>query len=151
MPLSAPMSAFLCSKEAPGATILKAFDQAAAWRDAGRCVISGFHSPLEQQCLEILLRGKQPIVMALARGLGTLRLPVAQRKALDEGRLTIVSPFPVTEKRVSADLARQRNRFAAALAGEVVFGFVAPGGSLALLRDEIRCWDIRTRELHAEG
>jgi len=37
------------------------------------------------------------------------------------------------------------------LAGEVVFGFVAPGGSLALLRDEIRCWDIRTRELHAEG
>lgn len=151
VPLSAPMSAFLCSKEAPGATILKAFDQAAAWRDAGRCVISGFHSPLEQQCLDILLRGKQPIVMALARGLGALRLPAAQRKALDEGRLTMVSPFPVTEKRVSADLARQRNRFAAALAGEVVFGFVAPGGSLALLRDEIRCWDIRTRELHAEG
>jgi len=149
--LSSPMTAFLCSKETPGATILKAFDQAAAWRDAGRCVISGFHSPLEQQCLDILLRGKQPIMMALARGLGALRLPAAQRKALDEGRLTIVSPFPVTEKRVSADLARQRNRFAAALAGEVVFGFVAPGGSLALLRDEIRCWDIRTRELHAEG
>jgi len=122
-----------------------------AWRDAGRCVISGFHSPLEQQCLEILLRGKQPIVMALARGLGAVRLPAAQRKALDEGRLMIISPFPVAEKRVSADLARQRNRFAAALAGEVVFGFVAPGGSLALLRDEIRCWDIRTRELHAEG
>ena len=149
--LSSPMTAFLCSKETPGATILKAFDQAAAWRDAGRCVISGFHSPLEQQCLDILLRGKQPIVMALARGLGAVRLPATQRKALDEGRLTIISPFPVTEKRVSAGLARQRNRFAAALAGEVVFGFVAPGGSLALLRDEIRCWDIRTRELHAEG
>jgi predicted Rossmann fold nucleotide-binding protein DprA/Smf involved in DNA uptake len=150
-PLFAPMTAFLCSKETPGATILKAFDQAAAWRDAAACVISGFHSPLEQQCLDILLRGKQPVVMVLARGLGAVRLPAAQRKALDEGRLTIISPFLVTEKRVSADLARQRNRFAAALAGEVVFGFVAPGGSLALLRDEIRCWDIRTRELHAEG
>jgi len=46
--LSVPMTAFLCSKETPGATILKAFDQAAAWREAGRCVISGFHSPLEQ-------------------------------------------------------------------------------------------------------
>ena len=56
--LSAPMTAFLCSKETPGATILKSFDQAAAWRDSGRCVISGFHSPLEQQCLDILLRGK---------------------------------------------------------------------------------------------
>lgn len=44
------------------------------------------------------LRGKQPIVMALARGLGAVRLPTAQRKALDDGRLTIVSPFPTTEK-----------------------------------------------------
>lgn len=43
------MEAFLCSKETPGATILKAFDQAAAWRDAGVCVISGFHSPVARQ------------------------------------------------------------------------------------------------------
>jgi hypothetical protein len=72
--LSAPMTAFLCSKETPGATILKAFNQGAAWRDEGLCVISGFHSPLEQQCLDILLRGKQPVVMALARGLGNFAI-----------------------------------------------------------------------------
>ncbi len=140
--LSAPMTAFLCSKEAPGATILKAFDQAAAWRDAGRCVISGFHSPLEQQCLDILLRGKQPIVMALARGLGNLRLPAAQRKALDDGRLTIISPFPETKKRATADLARQRNRFVASLAEEVVFAFIAPGGSLSRLAEELAGWGV---------
>jgi hypothetical protein len=141
--LSAPMTAFLCSKEAPGATILKAFDQAAAWRDAGRCVISGFHSPLEQQCLDILLRGKQPIVMALARGLGNLRLPAAQRKALDDGRLTIISPFPETKKRATADLARQRNRFVASLAEEVVFAFIAPGGSPTALPAST-CWSLRS-------
>jgi hypothetical protein len=62
---------FLCSIEAPGPTSLKAFDQAAAWREAGRCVISGFHAPLEKQGLDILLRAKQPIMMALARGIGT--------------------------------------------------------------------------------
>lgn len=140
--LSAPMTAFLCSKETPGATILKAFDQAAAWRDAGLCVISGFHSPLEQQCLDILLRGKQPIVMALARGLGKLRLPAAQRKALDDGRLTIISPFPETEKRATADLARQRNRIVAALAGEVVFAFVSPDGSLSHLANELARWGV---------
>ncbi len=127
-PLFGQMTAFLCSKETPGETILKAFDKAAAWRDAGLCVISGFHSPLEQQCLEILLRGKQPIVMALARALGALRLPAPQRKALDEGRLTIVSPFPASERRATADLARQRNRLVAALADAVVFAFVSPGG-----------------------
>lgn len=135
-PLASPMTALLCSRVKPGATILKAFDQAAAWRDDGRCVISGFHSPLERQCLDILLRGKQPIVLALARGIGALRLPAPQRKALNEGRLTIVSPFPVTEKRVSADLAQQRNRFAAALADEVVFAFISPGGSLSRLAEE---------------
>jgi len=148
-PLSSPLTAFLCSKETPGATILKAFDQAAAWRDAGRCVISGFHSPLEKQCLDILLRGKQPIIMALARGLRALRLPAAQRNALEDGRLTIISPFPAEEKRATADLARQRNRLVAAMADEVVFGFIAPGGNLAGLHDEVQRRGIRTRELHA--
>lgn len=146
--LSAPMTAFLCSQETPGATILKALDQAAEWRDAGRCVISGFHSPLEQQCLDILLRGKQPIMIAFARGLGTLRLPAAQRKALDEGRLTIISAFPESAKRATADLARRRNRFVAALACEVVFGFVSPGGNLSGLADELAVWRVGAHRLH---
>lgn len=146
--LSSAMTAFLCSKETPGASILKAFDQAAAWRDSVRCVISGFHSPLEQQCLDILLRGKQPVVMALARGIGALRLPAAQKKALDDGRLTIVSPFAATEKRVSADLARQRNRFVAALADEVVLAFITPGGSLSRLAEEITAWGGEPKQLH---
>jgi hypothetical protein len=146
--LSVPMAAFLCSKETPGATILKAFDQAAAWRDAGQCVVSGFHSPLEKQCLDILLRGKQPIVMALARGSGTLRLATLQRKALDDGRLTIISPFASTQNRVTADLARQRNRFIAALADEVVFAYISPGGSLSLLAEGIAAWGGECRQLH---
>jgi predicted Rossmann fold nucleotide-binding protein DprA/Smf involved in DNA uptake len=147
-PLAAPMTAFLCSKEAPGATILKAFDQAAAWRDAGRCVISGFHSPLEQQCLDILLRGKQPIVWALARGIGALRLSAPQREALDKGRLTIISQFPSTVKRATGDLARQRNRFVAALADEVVFAYISPGGSLSRIADEVVAWAGNCRRLH---
>jgi predicted Rossmann fold nucleotide-binding protein DprA/Smf involved in DNA uptake len=146
--LLAPMTAFLCSKETPGATILKAFDQAAALRDAGQCVVSGFHSTLEKQCLDILLRGTQPIVMALARGVGTLRLPELQRKALNDGRLTIISPFARAQKRVIADLARQRNRFIAALADEVIFAFISPGGSLSLLAEEIAAWGGEYRQLH---
>ena len=146
-PISGSLTALFCSKEAPGDTILRAFDQAAAWRDAGHCVISGFHSPLERQCLDILLRGKQPIVMALARGLGTLRLPAAQKKALNDGRLTIVSPFPATIKRVTADLAHQRNRFVAALADEVVLAYVSPVGSLSRLGEEIAAWGTRVTRL----
>jgi predicted Rossmann fold nucleotide-binding protein DprA/Smf involved in DNA uptake len=143
-----PLTAFFCSKKNPGATILKAFDQAAAWRDTGQGVISGFHSPLEQQCLEILLRGKQPVVVALARSLGVLRLPSVQRKAVDEGRLTIISPFSKGEKRVTAELAHERNRFVAALADEVIFAFVSPGGSLSRIADEATAWGGKCRQLH---
>jgi predicted Rossmann fold nucleotide-binding protein DprA/Smf involved in DNA uptake len=146
--LSLPLTAFLCSKQTPGAAILKAFDQAAAWRDTGQCVISGFHSPLEQQILNILLRGKQPIVMALARSVGALRMPAAQRDALDDGRLAIVSPFIRSENRVTADLAHQRNRFVAALADEVVFAFVSPGGRLSRVAEEVTAWGTKCRVLH---
>ena len=147
--LQGAMEAFLCSKETPGATILKAFDQAAAWRDARVCVISGFHSPLEQQCLEILLRGKQPIVWALARGIGTLRLPKPRRDALDDGRLTVISPFPADEARTNADLARHRNRVVAALASETVFAHISPGGSLERLAAEIGQWGARAKVLQS--
>ena len=79
---------------------------------------------------------------------GALRLPAAQRNALEEGRLTVVSPFPETEKRATADLARQRNRFVAALADEVVFAFISPGGSLSLLAGELAGWSLEPRQLH---
>jgi hypothetical protein len=150
IPFASLLTAFLCSKGSPGGTILKAFDQAAAWRDAGCCVISGFHSPLERQCLDILLRGQQPIVMVLARSMPNLRLPPTQRKALEAGRLTVVSPFAAGEARATAELARQRNRVVAALAERVVFGFVSPGGNLAALRDELHGWGTPYTTLHVE-
>ena len=149
-PLPSPLIAFLCSKESPGSTILKTFDQAAAWRDAGWCVISGFHSPLERQCLDILLRGRQPIVMVLARSMPALRLPPAQRQALEAGRLTVLSPFAAGKIRATVKLAEQRNRLVAALAERVVFGFVRPGGSLAALRAELQAWGTPYTSLHGE-
>ena len=63
--------------------------------------------------------------------------------ALDEGQLTLLSPFPATEKRVSADLARQCNRFVAALADEVVFAYVSPGDSLDKLSGMVRKGGVR--------
>jgi predicted Rossmann fold nucleotide-binding protein DprA/Smf involved in DNA uptake len=140
--LSLRMTAFLCSRETPGSTILRAFDQAAAWREAGTCIVSGFHSPMEQECLEILLRGKQPVIWMLARALTRPRLPRSQRKAFDDGRLTIVSPFKGTETRTTADLARKRNDFAAAMAEEVYFAHIREGGSLETLAADVARWGV---------
>ena len=88
--LAQPMTALFCSARCPGSIILPAYDQAAQWRDAGRCVISGFHSPVEKECLRILLRGSQPIIICPARGIPK-RIPPEWRKPLADGRLLILS------------------------------------------------------------
>jgi hypothetical protein len=89
------------------------------------------------------------IVVALARGISELRLSVPQRRALDDGTLTIISAFAGTHNRViTADLARQRNRFIAAVAEKVIFAFVSPGGSLSILAEEITAWRGEYQHLH---
>src|SRR5947208_16948455 len=59
--LSKPMLAFFCSERCPGDLIVTACDLATKLRDAAVPVISGFHSPVEKECLRILLRGMQPV------------------------------------------------------------------------------------------
>ena len=76
-----------CSVPPPGKVILTTYDQAAKWRDAGRCIVSGFHSPVEKECLQILLRGSQPIIicpplLATTLGYGMAKAP-GQRTVAD--------------------------------------------------------------------
>lgn len=128
--LEQPKTAFLCSRQVPADAVLKCYDWAIQMREAGRCVINGFHSPLEQDVLHYLLKGKQPVIMALARGLKKNWEPEIQ-KALQEGRLLIVTPFGEGVKRASADTAAVRNDLMINLADEVVVGYAAPAGILA--------------------
>jgi hypothetical protein len=45
----------VCSIRCPGSIVIKAFDTIRELRDAGVVVIGDFHSPMERQCLDILL------------------------------------------------------------------------------------------------
>lgn len=125
-------TALFCSARCPGHAILRAYDQAALWRDAGRCVISGFHSPIEQECLRILLRGTSPVIICPARGLPR-RLRADWRKSLDDGRILILSIFPAAKTRVTANLATRRNKFVAALADELWFAHITKRGQMERL------------------
>src|SRR2546425_13046665 len=80
--LRQPLTALFCSNKCPGSAILRALDLAAQLRDANRAVISGFHTPVEKECLAILLRAKSPIVICPARSLAKLRLPATWKPAL---------------------------------------------------------------------
>jgi predicted Rossmann fold nucleotide-binding protein DprA/Smf involved in DNA uptake len=140
-------TALFCSARCPGEGILAAYDQAARWRDEGRCIISGFHSPVEKECLRILLRGRQPIVICPARSIENMRIPRDWRTGIEVGRLLLVSPFAFSDHRVTATLAEDRNEFVAALAAEVCLVHVSPGGKLSSLADKIRSWGIPFQEL----
>ena len=53
--LDADLTALFCSGQCPGDVILKMCDLARAMRDAGVPVIGGFLSPMEKECLRLLL------------------------------------------------------------------------------------------------
>src|SRR5919107_3381892 len=48
--------ALFCSIKCPGNLILKTYDLAQQLREAEVPIIGGFHSPMERECLTILLR-----------------------------------------------------------------------------------------------
>lgn len=117
-----------CSTRCPGEVILQAYDAARALRDGGVAVIGGFHTPMEQECLDLLLRGTQPVVWCPARGLpNPRRLPEPKRVGLAEGRLLIFSAFSGQEKRMTAELAERRNDLVARLAHRILFLYGPPG------------------------
>ena len=126
--LNADLTALFCSQQCPGDVILKLYDVARAMRDAAVPVIGGFQTPMEKECLRILLRGDQPIVISPARGIETMRIPREWRRPLDQGRLLILSPFPPALRRPTAASAAQRNEFVADHADRVLIAHAAPGG-----------------------
>ncbi len=130
--LNLPKTAFLCSRQIPASVVLKCYDWAIAEREAGNCVISGFHSPLEKDVLHYLLKGTQPIIIALARGL-KIRVEAELKKPLDQGRLLIITPFEDSVKRVTIATAAIRNRMMIEIADKVVVGYASPGGQLEQL------------------
>ena len=130
-----PKVALLCSVKCPGKVILDTYDLCQHLRDRGVIVVSGFHSPMEQECLRILLRSPHPVIWCLARGL-IKTVPAACKPAVVAGRLVIVSPFADQVRRVTAQTAMFRNRAVADLAAAVIVPHAAHGSKMeALCRD----------------
>lgn len=123
---------FLCSRKIPASVVLKCYDWAIVQREAGNCVISGFHSQIEKDVLHYLLKGHQPIILALARGLKEKLEPEFERP-LEEGRLLIISPFEKSIKRVTEQTAEIRNKMMIELADCITVGYSSAGGQIEKL------------------
>lgn len=132
--------ALFCSNRCPGNLILKTYDLAVELRDANIPVIGGFHTPMEQECLRLLLRGKQPVIICLARALGKRQILPAYQQPLEQGRLLLISPFHAKQTRITAATSAYRNRVVAALAARVFAAYAAPNGKTEQFCREIAAW-----------
>ena len=127
--LNMEKTVFLCSRDIPASIVLKCYDWAIEQREQGNCVISGFHSPIEKDVFHYLLKGYQPIIIALARGLRQ-RIESPIKKALDTGRILIVSPFDKEVKRITTKTAIIRNQLMIELADSITVGYASERGNL---------------------
>ena len=134
--------ALFCSVKTPGDAILRTYDVARRMRDDGITVISGFHSPIEKECLRILLRGKQPVIICPARTIDAMRIPTECQVAFDAGRLLFLSPFSGKPKRVTKDSAFRRNEIVAALADEAHVAHITPGGQTVQIANMLKQWHV---------
>jgi len=127
--------ALVCSVRCPGSVILQTYDLMKSLRNENVTVISGFHSPMERECLKILLRGSCGIVLCLARSLPK-RTPSEYRKPIEEGRMLILSPFDDNQTRATKKSSAQRNRLVADMGNIVFVPYAAEGGKTEALCGE---------------
>lgn len=125
--LSRKKIGMLCSIKCPGSVILRIYDLMRDLRIEGITVVSGFHSPMEKECLDILLRGKCGVVICYARSLPT-RVPAEFRKPIDQGRLLLLSTFGEAQSHVTRANSAARNRQVADLADALFIPYASPGG-----------------------
>ncbi len=129
----------VCSVRCPGWVVLATFEFARKTPPGGAAIAGGFHSPMERTCLDTLLARHVPVIYCPARRLNVRGIPRAWETPLTERRLLILSPFVPAQRRVTRDLARERNRFVAAVSGLVFVPSASRGGGTeALVRTCLR-------------
>lgn len=143
--------AVFSSSKCPGKIILQTYDLMKKIRADGTAVISGFHSPMEQECLNILLKGNQPIIYCPARSIEGMRIKPELRKPIEEGRLLILSPFSEKERRISSERALERNRFIAALADAIFVPHAETKSKTEKLCKELLNWGKPIYTLQSES
>jgi predicted Rossmann fold nucleotide-binding protein DprA/Smf involved in DNA uptake len=145
--------ALFCSVRCPGNLILQTYDFTQTLRQAGVTVIGGFHAPMEHECLTILLRSTQPIIVCPARSIAGMRVRPEYQRPLAEGRLLLLSPFAQTPRRITAETAVVRNFLVAALADVIFVAHAAPDSKTAQFCRDVLAWPkaLYTLESNANG
>ena len=92
-------------------------------------IVSGFHSEMEREVLDFLIRGQCGIICVLARSIYK-KIPDRFREAYMAGRVLFISPCKTSAVRTSRHLCQRRNEYVASICNELVFSSLSPLSSL---------------------
>src|SRR5665811_2120727 len=104
-----------CSARTPPAAIFPAYDLVVEMRSSAVRTSGGFQTSLEQDCLDILLKGSQHVTICPARSVASVKtlykgaLWKSVKQGMAEGRVTLESPFPDKVRRATKQTAIVRN------------------------------------------
>lgn len=104
-------------------------------------IVSGFHSKMEREVLDILLRGRCGIICVLARPIYKV-IPDIYRDAYAQGRVLFISQNSAKSTMTSRYLCQKRNEYIASISDELVFSSLTSESSLYPLSLSHKCINI---------
>ncbi len=112
--------------------------QAASLNDVG--FIGGWHSPLEEEALRILLANSVPIVFCVSKSLNRFVPPKQVDARIAQGQVLLLTHCSAKAKRISREASLRRNQLVMALAAALLV-LSAPEGSssLELAKSALHC------------
>lgn len=128
---------FLSSRKCPAEVVLKSYEWAKKQRATENCVVCGNHSQIEKDVFEILLKGDQPLILVIPRGLKK-RWDKNWLENIEKGRLLIISPFKKEIVRITRDTAIKKNETIISLSDQLIIGYKSPNGQLDKLLTNIK-------------
>jgi predicted Rossmann fold nucleotide-binding protein DprA/Smf involved in DNA uptake len=144
--LDAPLLGLIASRQCPGQGLLDTLELAAQWARSQQVVLSGFHSPLEQQVLRSMLRRHGRVVKLLAHALDDYRVPPEEQAPLADGRLLVLSACTPSVPRTTRASSLARNRLVLALAAEHCVPYLSPDSPLQSLVGNVAPGDKNFQE-----
>ncbi len=141
--LSEKTLGLLCSRKCPGSIILQMFDLVNKWRETDLTFVSGFHSPLEQEVFNSLVKSRAKFVVCPARSIEKIRIKKDWQELIEQKRLLILSPFSENASRQSAELCAKRNQFVSRISDQLLIVHASEKSQLEeLAKSKSKFWTL---------
>lgn len=134
-------TAFLCSRKCPADIIIQSYDWATKMRNEGKCVISSFHTKIEQDVFNFLKKGTQPIIKVPARG-KYKHLSQEEHQMIADGRLLFLFFFRDDITYQTKETCVKRNEYIAQIADEIHIAYAVPNGQLEKLKNHLQVTSV---------